>query len=97
MSHGGARPNAGRPKGAANRITEEVRRRALRDGGEMPLEFMLRVMRTPAGKCLDEEQPPEGQEPKGKVITTSLRMEMAKAAARYVHAKLASVLLPCIN
>jgi hypothetical protein len=33
----------------------------------------------------------EGQQPRGEVITTSLRMEMAKAAARYVHAKIASV------
>lgn len=51
MAVGGARPGAGRPKGGANRINDEARRRALA-GGMSPLEFLLGVMR-------DEKQPLE--------------------------------------
>lgn len=43
MSRGGKRENAGRPKGAKTRITEEALERA--GEGETPLEYMLRVMR----------------------------------------------------
>ena len=41
--NGGARPGAGRPKGAKTRITEEALKKA--GEGETPLEYMLRVMR----------------------------------------------------
>jgi hypothetical protein len=44
MSHGGARPGAGRPKGAISKITEEAIAQA-EAGGEMPLAFLLRIMR----------------------------------------------------
>lgn len=44
MSHGGARPGAGRKKGGVNRLTEEAIERA-KGGGELPLDFLLRVMR----------------------------------------------------
>ena len=44
MAHGGARPGAGRKKGGANRVTEEAIARA-EAGGEMPLDFLLRIMR----------------------------------------------------
>lgn len=70
---GGARPNAGRKRGAVNKATairQEMYAKAAAEG-ESPLEFMLRVMRTSA----DESQ----------------RFEAAKAAAPYVHPRLAAV------
>ena len=44
MAHGGARPRAGRKKGAATRMNEQARLEAAQSG-ETPLEYMLRVMR----------------------------------------------------
>lgn len=41
--HGGARPGAGKPRGAKRKITEEAIERA--GEGETPLEYMLRLMR----------------------------------------------------
>lgn len=45
--HGGKRPGAGRPKGAASRANEEVRQEAAASG-ELPLAYMLRIMRDPS-------------------------------------------------
>ena len=42
--HGGARPGAGRKKNGSNRVTEEAIAKA-EAGGEMPLDFLLRIMR----------------------------------------------------
>ena len=42
---GGARPGAGRKKGALTKRTQEIVASAAADG-ETPLEYMLRVMRT---------------------------------------------------
>jgi hypothetical protein len=50
----------------------EEARKAAAEGGIMPLDYMLGVLRD------------EGQE-------AAIRMDAAKAAAPYVHAKLASV------
>jgi hypothetical protein len=44
MSRGGKRPGAGRPKGALNRSTRAILE-AAKASGEMPIEYMLRVMR----------------------------------------------------
>lgn len=71
MARGGARPNAGRPKGAINKATQKAREMA-EAGGIMPLEFMLQVMR-------DE------------TADRAERLDMAKAAAPYVHPRLSSV------
>jgi len=71
MPRGGARPGAGRKPGTPNRVTAELQA-AVAASGEVPLDYMLRVMRD------------EGEEP-------SRRDDMAKAAAPYVHAKLAAV------
>jgi hypothetical protein len=46
MAQGGKRPGAGRPKGARNKATEEARQKAAKEG-EMPLAYMLKVMRDP--------------------------------------------------
>src|SRR6476619_5259924 len=45
--HGGKRPGAGRPKGAASRANDEVRQEAAATG-ELPLAYMLRIMRDPS-------------------------------------------------
>ena len=71
MAHGGARPGAGRKKNGTNRVTEEAIAHA-QEGGEMPLDFLLRIMRDAAA---DEAK----------------RIDCAKAAAPYVHAKLANI------
>ena len=52
MSHGGARPGAGRKKGATTKLNDEARRAAL-EGGITPLEFMLALLRDEA---LDREE-----------------------------------------
>lgn len=44
MSHGGARPGAGRKPGGANKRTQEAYDRA-KESGELPLDYLLRVMR----------------------------------------------------
>ena len=43
--HGGKRPGAGRPKGAASRANEQVRQEA---AAPLPLAYMLRIMRDPS-------------------------------------------------
>jgi hypothetical protein len=45
MPVGGARPGAGRKPGSKNKVDREIRERALADSAEMPLEYMLRIMR----------------------------------------------------
>ncbi|HYM19163.1 MAG TPA: hypothetical protein VEU06_11410 [Micropepsaceae bacterium] len=44
MARGGSRPGAGRPKGSISRSTLAILE-AANSGGEMPIEYMLRVMR----------------------------------------------------
>lgn len=71
MAAGGARPGAGRPKGAANKLNDQARAQAL-EGGISPLDYLLNVLR-------DVE------------LDRDTRMDAAKAAAPYVHARLAAV------
>jgi len=71
MAHGGPRQGAGRKPGAATKFNEEARAKAA-EGGIMPLEYMLAVLR-------DADNQRE------------VRMDAAKAAAPYVHARLESV------
>jgi hypothetical protein len=61
----------GRPAGSRNRRTQMLLE-AAEVGGEMPLEYMLRVMRDPTAPV-------------------KRRDEMAKAAAPFLHSKLASI------
>jgi hypothetical protein len=72
VSHGGARPGAGRKRGAVARIDAEAREKALASDQESPLDFLLRVMRDAEADAVR-------------------RLDAAKAAAPYVHAKLASI------
>lgn len=71
--HGGARPGAGRPKGAISRAAKDAIKRA-KASGELPHEFLLRVSR---GEKID-----------GKVSSIQARIDAAKAAAPYFAAKL---------
>ena len=67
MAHGGPRPGSGRKPGAINRASREAAERA-KETGEMPLDYLLRIMRDP----LQED---------------TKRIDCAKAAAPYLHAK----------
>ena len=71
MPVGSPRPNAGRPKGAANRKTAEAIK-ATEATGITPLEFLLSIMRDTA-------------------VEPQQRVDCAKAAAPYVHARLSNV------
>lgn len=68
---GGTRVGAGRKKGAQNKVTAQMREKALAEGVSS-LDFMLKIMR-------DETQP------------LSIRADMAKAAAPYVHPRLQAI------
>jgi len=61
----------GRPKGSRNRRTRALIE-AAQAGGQLPLDYMLAVMRDPKAPA-------------------RRRDEMAKAAAPYLHSKLASI------
>lgn len=50
--------------------------------GITPLEFMLNVMR---------QEPPANLEPADELKATALRFEAAKAAAPYIHPRLAAI------
>lgn len=67
MSHGGARAGSGRKKNGTNRATQEAIKQA-EATGEMPLDYLLRVMRD-----MSQED--------------TKRIDCAKAAAPYLHAK----------
>lgn len=71
QSKGGARPGAGRKKGAPNKKTAELQK-AIAESGITPLEYMLNIMRDP-------------------LADVDVRLDAAKSAAPYVHAKLSSV------
>lgn len=71
MPIGSPRPNAGRPKGARAKKTEEAVA-AAEAGGITPLEYLLTIMRD-------------------KYAETGARIDCAKAAAPYVHARLSTV------
>ena len=79
-NRGGARPNAGRKKGSATKRTREIADRAAEEG-LTPLEFMLNVMRAPS----------DHEDPKIQCAREAMRFEAAKAAAPYVHPRLANV------
>lgn len=78
---GGRRPGSGRKKGTPNKKTAAVIQ-AVEEGGVMPLDYMLDVMRSPI---------PTDAEPTVEVAMRGLRFEAAKAAAPYVHPKLSAV------
>lgn len=82
MKNGGRRPGAGRKPGTANKRTREIADKAAAEG-ITPLELMLRIMR--------DEACPEDANLAQKTAFHSLRFEAAKAAAPYIHPRLANV------
>lgn len=81
IKRGGKRPGAGRKKGVPNKKTAAMVQ-AVEASGITPLEFLLNVMRG---------SPPNGATPAEIIAFTTLRFEAAKAAAPYVHPKLAAI------
>ncbi len=79
--NGGKRPGAGRKKGAPNKKTAQLQREVA-ESGITPLDFMLDVMR---------KEPGDDLESKDYLAACVLRFEAAKAAAPYIHPKLASI------
>lgn len=80
--HGGKRNGSGRKSGSKTKKSAEIAKKAAEEG-ITPLEFMLNIMRNgkPAEDSTQEEQK----------IFHSLRFEAAKAAAPFVHPRLAAV------
>jgi len=82
--NGGKRSGAGRKKGSINKVTakrKQVAAAAL-DSGITPLDYMLGVMRKPI---------PDDADLGVQVAMIGLRFEAAKAAAPYVHPRLAAI------
>ncbi len=77
----GVPKTGGRAKGVRNKASA-AREAEIAASGITPLEFMLNIMR---GQC------PEGAEPAEQIAFASMRFEAAKAAAPYVHPKLANI------
>jgi hypothetical protein len=77
---GGARKGAGRKLGSATKRTREIANSAA-EAGITPLEYMLLVMRRDS----------DHEDPKVQVAREAMRFEAAKAAAPYIHPRLASV------
>ena len=81
---GGARPGSGRKLGSKSKATmkrAEVAALAL-DNGITPLEYMLDIMRKPI---------PDNADAVSVAVLTGYRFEAAKAAAPYVHPRLAAI------
>jgi hypothetical protein len=77
---GGARAGAGRKKGSATAKTREIADKAIAEG-ITPLEYMLEVMRRPS----------DHEDEKIQLAREAMRFEAAKAAAPYMHPRLAAV------
>lgn len=78
---GGKRPGAGRKPGSTTKRTQAIAEAAMASG-ITPLEFMLDVMR---------KEPSKELESKDYVAACVLRFEAAKAAAPYMHPRLAAI------
>lgn len=78
---GGARQGAGRKAGSATQKTREIADRAASEG-ITPLEFMLQIMR---------DEGPETEDERVMVARQAMRFEAAKAAAPYIHPRLAAI------
>jgi hypothetical protein len=78
---GGKRANAGRKAGSATKKTREIADKAA-ETGITPLEFMLNVMR---------QEPPKTKNAQIRQAYQAMRFEAAKAAAPYMHPRLAAI------
>jgi hypothetical protein len=79
-SRGGARKGAGRKAGSVTKRTQLIAAEAAA-AGISPLEYMLEVMRRDS----------DHEDPKVQIAREAMRFEAAKAAAPYIHPRLASV------
>lgn len=79
---GGRRTGAGRKVGSATKRTREIADKAAAEG-ITPLELMLQIMR--------DEACPADAGSEQKIAFHSLRFEAAKAAAPYIHPRLANI------
>lgn len=77
---GGKRPGAGRKPGSATAKTREIADKAAEEG-ITPLEYMLQIMRRDSDHADEKIQ----------LAREAMRFEAAKAAAPYIHPRLASV------
>lgn len=81
MTHGGHRAGSGRKLGATTKKTREIAERAAEEG-ITPLEYMLELLRKPIPEDMDAAE---------KVAFTAMKFEAAKAAAPYIHPRLAAI------
>ncbi|WP_455387427.1 hypothetical protein [Petrachloros mirabilis] len=82
MARGGARPGAGRKRGAKSSKTQEIALKAAEDG-LTPIEVLLSAMRM----AWDDAQNAIEREERVKMAKTAA--DIAKEAAPYVHPKMA--------
>jgi hypothetical protein len=88
---GGARPGAGRKKGAATQRTREAADALAKDGGKLPLDVMMTFMRAAYAEheelCRAASKDPES------MTTAKLKeaAEVAATAAPYMHPRLSSI------
>ncbi|MEB2499549.1 hypothetical protein [Burkholderia cenocepacia] len=87
-AHGGKRSGAGRKRGAVTRISQEARERAAQTG-ELPHEFLLRVVRGEDAFFDSVQVNGESVEIQRKP-TFAERVDAAKAAAPYFQPRLAA-------
>jgi hypothetical protein len=80
VGRGGSRKGAGRKPGSATKKTRLIAEKAMADG-VTPLEYMLSVMRADSAH----------EDPKVQIAREAMRFEAAKAAAPYIHPRLAAV------
>ncbi len=90
---GGARPGAGRKKGAATKRTREIADKAAEEG-ITPLEVMLKAMREFVERA--ETMRPDDVEMVNNKVVTRLSLlaeaaDVAKDAAPYMHPRLAAI------
>lgn len=81
MAKGGARVGAGRKPGGQNRKSADIAIKAAQ-AGTTPLEFMLAIMRN---------GPPADADALTIVKYQALQFEAARAAAPFVHPRLAAI------
>jgi len=78
-THGGRRAGSGRKPGSATKRTREIADKAAAEG-ITPLEYMLQIMRAPS----------DHEDPRVQAAREAMRFEAAKAAAPYIHPRLAA-------
>lgn len=95
-NRGGARAGAGRPLGARTFMTQKKADRYARDGGTLPIDVMMGTMRTLWDDAMLHDADSKGRRKIRKPheyirATMKEAHEIAKDAAPYIHAKLATM------